>query len=234
MSEIHHSVEEQHAETAFGLRVTEFLRRNGRRLAVLASVIAAVALLVVFWVIHRREVAAAGFAAISQASDAEALAAVASQYRGTPAAVLAEFLEGNALLDEDRYEEAARAFETFFAQRPAHPFAPDAEFLLAVAREGLGGTEQALEQYEAVAAREGHRRAAEALASAARCQEALGRPAEAQRLLEDLLARYPESVWTLGAREDLAQLRAAAGEAEEGPQPPSALPDGPDSPPVEP
>lgn len=219
MSDSHHSVEEQHVETAFGLRVTDFLRRHGRRLALLASVIAVLGLVVAFWMIHRREMAAAGFAAVSRADDPESFGAVASQYRGTPAAVLAAFLEGNALLDAARYEEAGQALESFLAGHPSHMFAPDAEFLLAIAQEGMGSVEEALRQYAKVAERDGHPRAAEALASAARCQEALGRPAEARRLLEDLLARHPGSVWAADAREDLVRVRASARDAPGGPAP---------------
>jgi hypothetical protein len=207
MSEIHHSTEERRAESEFGLRVTDFLRRNSRRLVIGASTVLIVALVVTLWILHRREVAAAGFSALSQASDAEGIAAVASQFRGTPAAVLAAFVEGNALLDEDRYEEASAAFESFLGRHPDHPMAPDAEFLLGIAWEGLGRTERAVEQFRLVSDREDHPRAPEALISAARCEETLGRPDEARRLLEDLLARYPESVWAREAGSDLPRIR---------------------------
>jgi len=81
---------------------------------------------------------------------AEALAELLERHPGSPRAMEARWMQASALLGQERYSDADRAFRKILFLAPDKKSAARARWGLAQAMEGEGDYPGALEQYEAI------------------------------------------------------------------------------------
>jgi tol-pal system protein YbgF len=149
-----------------------------------------------------------------------------------PAASRDAYADGLAFYREQRWAEAAQAFQEFAAAFPDHPLAPDALFQAADCFFSLGQCLEAAQEFRAVADRfPQNELAPDALLKAALCQAKLGQDPAARETLAALASRYPNSQAAAKAKESFpppllpepraAQKTPGPGTAE--PSPPEVL-----------
>jgi tol-pal system protein YbgF len=119
-----------------------------------------------------------------------------------PAASRDAYADGLAFYREQRWAEAAQAFQEFAAAFPDHPLAPDALFQAADCFFSLGQCLEAAQEFRAVADRfPQNELAPNALLKAALCQAKLGQDPTARETLAALASRSPNSRAAAKAKE---------------------------------
>lgn len=111
---------------------------------------------------------------------------------------------GIALAETGQPDEAAKAFKEVIARHPGAIFGPMARLRLARLLEGRGGQAEALALYQVIADdTSGLLPPEEGILGMARCQEALGRKDDADRLYQRIVSEYPDSDYVSEARSHL-------------------------------
>jgi tetratricopeptide (TPR) repeat protein len=121
------------------------------------------------------------------------------------AAAGARLYRGIALAETGKIDEAIGAFEEVIARHPEAMFAPVARLRLARLRENSGQHAEAAALYRAIADdTSGILPQEEGILGLARCQEALGKSDDAERLYQRILDEFPESEYVVEARTHLS------------------------------
>jgi tetratricopeptide (TPR) repeat protein len=224
--------------------VGAFLGRHRRPAIVIAAAVA-VCVVSVLWYLHARGVAqrelwdrvADAQKALAQAGpEADRKAVVnraVDQLRRlhadaprAPAGTYALYRVAEILYEEQRFEEAAAAYEQLLKE-PRLPagYKELVQGSLAPALEQAGKWDAALAFYQGQANEKGGAEAAEAWWSIARCLDHLDRPEEARKAREQVRALGPRTIWAERAELDMSlekplreqKKEPGAGKAEEKP-----------------
>lgn len=131
-----------------------------------------------------------------------------------PAAGVDPFAEQQAyqgafdLLKSARYEDAAAAFTQFIAEYPAGSYADNAQYWLGETHYITRRFEPALQEFQRlVSTYPNSRKLTHALLKIGYAHDELGNKAEAEKVLGDLIARYPQSAAAGLARQRLVDIR---------------------------
>ena len=131
-----------------------------------------------------------------------------------PAAGVDPFAEQQAyqgafdLLKSARYEDAAAAFTQFIAEYPAGSYADNAQYWLGETHYITRRFEPALQEFQRlVSTYPNSRKLTHALLKIGYVHDELGNKAEAEKVLGDLIARYPQSAAAGLARQRLVDIR---------------------------
>ncbi len=112
------------------------------------------------------------------------------------------------LLKSGRYEDAAAAFTRFIAEFPAGSYADNAQYWLGETYYITRRFEPALQEFQRlVSAYPNSRKLTHALLKIGYVHDELGNKAEAEKVLGDLIARYPQSAAAGLARNRLVNIR---------------------------
>lgn len=181
------------------------------------------------------------YASLAEQAEAElkAVAELSSEYGGTSAADQAEPLKARALLDLDRYDEAAAVYRAYEGKAPT-------ELLRVLAREGVGysleakalaqtdaaaqqaGLKEALEAFQKMQPNETGLRRKHALYHEARIHAILGDHGKALELYKKILEVEPPADLEETVNARIATLEAGGATTEAGgATKPAALPPGP-------
>jgi TolA-binding protein len=118
-----------------------------------------------------------------------------------PATAGALLYRGIALAETGQPGEAAQAFKDVIARHPGGIFGPMARLRLARLLEGRGEPAEALALYQVIADdTSGLLPPEEGILGMARCQEALGKKDDADRLYQRIVSEYPDSDYVSEAR----------------------------------
>ena len=152
---------------------------------------------------QRKEAAAkANYAAASSAAE---LQAVVRDYAGSRVAGDASLQLADKLREEKKYGEAETVLLDFIAKNPDHPLVGGAWISLASTYEFKGKLDKALDTYQQAATKFPNAYTAPiALVSQGRILIEQKKPDDAKRIYEDVVARYPDSIF---ARESMRELR---------------------------
>ncbi len=135
------------------------------------------------------------------------MAVIADKFPNTRAAAQALLLGGDAALRENKAPEAARLFERFLKHYSTHPLADNATMGLAACEQAQGNIERMMQLLEKIAAAQpAGARSAEALLKLASAHQSKGAHAKARQSAEELLAKYPGSVYRAEAEAILVRL----------------------------
>ena len=153
-------------------------------------------------------------AGASQPAPAPAPATTPSDPAPSPPAGVDPFAEQQAyqgafdLLKSARYEDAAAAFTQFIAEYPAGSHADDAQYWLGETHYITRRFEPALQEFQRlVSTYPNSRKLTHALLKIGYAHDELGNKAEAEKVLGDLIARYPQSAAAGLARQRLVGIR---------------------------
>jgi hypothetical protein len=114
------------------------------------------------------------------------------------------FYRGIALAETGQTDEAVKAFKDVIARYPGEIFGPMARLRLARLHEGRGEHAEALALFQAIADdASGLLPPEEGILGMARCQEALGRKDDADRLYQRIVSEFPDSDYVSEARSHL-------------------------------
>ena len=112
------------------------------------------------------------------------------------------------LLKSARYEDAAAAFTQFIAEYPAGSYADNAQYWLGETHYITRRFEPALQEFQRlVSTYPNSRKLTHALLKIGYAHDELGNKAEAEKVLGDLIARYPQSAAAGLARQRLVSIR---------------------------
>ena len=112
------------------------------------------------------------------------------------------------LLKSGRYEDAAAAFKQFIADYPAGSYADNAQYWLGETYYITRRFESALQEFQRlVSAYPNSQKLTHALLKMGYAHDELGNKAEAERVLGDLIERYPQSAAAGLARKRLVSIR---------------------------
>ena len=112
------------------------------------------------------------------------------------------------LLKSARYEDAAAAFTQFIAEYPAGSYADNAQYWLGETHYITRRFEPALQEFQRlVSTYPNSRKLTHALLKIGYAHDELGNKAEAEKVLGDLIARYPQSAAAGLARQRLVGIR---------------------------
>ena len=112
------------------------------------------------------------------------------------------------LLKSARYEDAAAAFTQFIAEYPAGSYADNAQYWLGETYYITRRFEPALQEFQRlVSAYPNSQKLTHALLKIGYVHDELGNKAEAEKVLGDLIARYPQSAAAGLARQRLVSIR---------------------------
>ncbi len=141
---------------------------------------------------------------LAQAHSTEALQAIAGEYAGTDAAMIASLAMGDAWFQQRQWDKAGACYQEIALRYPSSPMAPSAMIGLAAIAESTGKTAEAIKTYQAVASSFPNGfQAAQAQFAAARLLEEGGKLQEARKAYEDLITTHPSSAWKGEAEERL-------------------------------
>jgi TolA-binding protein len=136
---------------------------------------------------------------------------VIDQYGDTPAGATACILMAEAQRNEKKFAEANTTLHTFVDKHPTNDFVPTAEMAVAANLESMGKPDEALAQYQQVAAKYPKNfNAGLALISEVTLLVAKNRDDEARRVCERIMTDYRESFWARQAAQELRSLKPAA------------------------
>jgi tol-pal system protein YbgF len=142
----------------------------------------------------REQAAAQADKPAAAAAEAEASPAEARAYQ----AALDQFKLGN-------YTLAVSAMQGFMVTYPSSSLAPNAQYWVGMAHSGQRDYKSAIAaQRKLLAAWPDNPKAPDAMLSIASAQETMGAKGEAQKTLQELIARYPGSSASVSARQRLA------------------------------
>lgn len=195
--------------------VVEFLRRNGRSIAIAIAIGVAASLGLIFYRNSQRQKRMYAARALAGAESLEALAAVAQDYAGTPSAPIAILKEAAIKFEMGEYEAAASRYEEFQAQNPDHEMADASSVALALCAEAKGDKQTALQQLEEfLRDKPDSFMRPLALFARARILGNSGQLDEERAIYEDFIAANPDSLWIEQAETALLavkqRIRAAA------------------------
>lgn len=119
----------------------------------------------------------------------------------------AQLLIANNQRSEGKIDDALKTLTDFTSKRPEHPLIADAWFSYAVTLEVKKDIPKALETYASVASKYGQTSTAPAALSAqARLTRQQGDIKKARDLYENLVQRFPASIWAQEAQQELNRL----------------------------
>lgn len=177
--------------------------RFGRVLLIGAGVLAAAALLVFFMMRSRAQAEAAAAGQLAEANllywqgdykrSMEQAKAVAQQYPSTPSGIDAHRLAGDNAYYDANYKAAIEEYRAFLAREKTGLLAEGVRRSLANALESAGENEEAARTYAGLVGLFDRETSAEFLASAARCELAAKRPAEAVKYLQRIVDEFGET-----------------------------------------
>jgi predicted negative regulator of RcsB-dependent stress response len=196
---------------------------NKKRLILVASVIAALALVISLyrWYSQERERSASrALSSLRPSPDAAPVAAapqvqayldLAKTYPRTSAGAHAFLLAAAGLFKEGKYQEALDHFQKFVREHGDNSFAPEAAFGVAASLDALNRVDEALKQYEEVVKRYPNSAPVnQAKLAMARLYESKGQNAMALKLYEELARDKAPSQWVAEARARREQLQQQA------------------------
>jgi TolA-binding protein len=188
-----------------------------------------------FWLKHKTEIlaviviailAAVGFGgyrlyAAQQSSSAATLLgnatndqdyrAVISRYPGTPAAASAYIFLAEAERQQKKFQDANTTLQSFIEKNPDHELVPTAKMAMAANFESMEKTDEALAQYQQIAASYAKSFDAPlALMSEVPLLKAKNRAEEARQICERVMTDYRDSFWSMEASRQLRLLKPAA------------------------
>jgi len=186
----------------------------------------------VFWIQHRREIVAAiaiallaGIAfggyriyaaqrasaaatLLSGAIGAQDYSTVITRYPGTAAAASAYLLLAESQRNEKKFAEANTTLQSFISNNTDHELVPTAKIALAANLESMGKTDEALAQYQQIAASYPKSfNAPLALMSEVSLLKAKNRIEEARQICERVMTDYRDSLWMEEASRQLHFLK---------------------------
>ncbi len=133
---------------------------------------------------------------LANAHSSEDLQAVAGDFGGTDAALLALLRLGDEYFQQNQLDRALGAYQTVLDRYPASTLAPSAAINIATIMESSGKTHDAVKTYQRVASSYPQAfQAAQARFAAARLMEQTGQLREARQAYEDFAVAYPQSSW---------------------------------------
>jgi len=179
-------------------------------LSCLVVILAAGAYIVVHW--KRSETETAAKQAMAKAGSVEAWMKVVDTYPDSKVAPRALLLAADRNFNQNRYEEAVKAYERFLRTYPRDPFAASAQFGIAACMEAQAKSPddhaRAAAAYESLLATYRDTiHAGEANLGIARCMEAQGALEQAAQRLENTMASLGHTQWGREAAARLAILK---------------------------
>jgi len=147
---------------------------------------------------------------LARANTVDLLQAVARDFQGTPASLIATVVLADVYFQQGQWERATACYQTVVDRHSTSLLAPSALIGLAAVAEATGKTEEAIRTYRsAVSNFPNSFQAPQAQFAAARLQENAGRLQEAGKSYEELIVRYPQSSWKndAAARLQMINLR---------------------------
>jgi len=197
--------------------VVEFLRENGRSIAIAITIGVVASLGLIFYRNSQSQKRMYAARALGGASSIEALAAVAQDYSGTPSAPVAQLEKAARQFEMGEYQAATSSYEEFLAQNPEHEMAPAADVALALCAEARGENEEALEILDGFLAKHPDNFMTPiAVFAQARVLGSLGRLDEERAIYEDFIASNPDSLWITQAETALLSVKQRLRAANEG------------------
>lgn len=159
------------------------------------------------WYYHEAELRERAGMRLADAGSVEALQAVAQDFAGTEAALLAILKAADLHFEQGRMDQAAALYEEAVKKYPESSLVPSALLGLATILETRGKVDEAVKVYQSVAATYPQSfQAPQASFSAARALDLAGRLQEARKAYEDLIANHPDSGWRHEAEATLVSL----------------------------
>lgn len=188
--------------------VVEFLRENGRSIAIAIAIGVVASLGLIFYRNSQSQKRMYAARALGNASSVEALAAVAQDYSGTPSAPIAQLEKAARQFEMGEYEAAASSYEEFLSRNPTHEMAPAVDVALALCAEARGENELALQAMQGFLAENPDSfMAPVAVFAQARILGNLGRLDEERAVYEDFIADNPDSRWISQAETALLSVK---------------------------
>lgn len=133
---------------------------------------------------------------LAEARSPAALEAVARDYPGTRAALLALIQVGDAYFEQKQWDQAAGAYQALLNQYGTSLFAPSAAIGLAAILEATGKNTEALAAYRKAANDYPSAfQCSQARFAAARLLETTGQLREARQAFEEFISSHPQSSW---------------------------------------
>jgi tetratricopeptide (TPR) repeat protein len=176
--------------------IHNFFARNKVAIVTLCFVLVFAAVALSVWRVQRDERINRSEVKLAEARSPEALEAVAREYSGTPAALLALLQLGGMYFDMQQWEKSSVAYQAILSQYRESSFAPSAAIGLAAILEAKGQNAEAVAAYRKAASDYPNAfQCPQALFSAARILEITGQLKEARQAYEDLASRFPNSPW---------------------------------------
>lgn len=194
--------------------------RFGRVLLIGVGVLAAAGLLAFFMMRSRAQAEEAASGRLAEASvlywqgdykrSMEQAKAVAQQYPSTPSGIDAHRLAGDNAYYDANYKAAIEEYRAFLAKQKSGMLADAVRRSLANALESAGEYEEAARTYASLVGIFDRETSGEFLASAARCEIAAKRPAEAVKYLQRVVDEFGETSGANLARVQIAELSGPA------------------------
>lgn len=187
--------------------VVVFLRENGTSIAIAITigVIASLGFIVYRNSQNQKQMYASQ--ALTSAQSIDGLTAVARDFEGTPAALLAQLELAATQFGEGQYEQALQTYEDFITANPEHAMSDAAKICTALCREALGDNEQALSIAENfIAQNPDHFMIPMTVFMRARILAGTEGLDRARAVYEDFIAANPDSLWKTQAESALMDL----------------------------
>jgi TolA-binding protein len=146
--------------------------------------------------------------ALAGAHDVAALRTVAREFAGTAAGGNALLLAADQLRKAGKFDEAAAEARTFIDEYPNHPLISGAWTSLAATQELQGKVDEALSTYQKVSTSFSTSFSAPvALLGEARIFKQKGKTEDAQRVFEQIINQYPDTLFSQQAMREKQQAK---------------------------
>ena len=193
-------------------QLADYLRTNGKVLAVTVGVVLVAGLAVQTYRIRTRNTMTAAAEKLSTVRSIQELEALVADYPKAPTTPIALLRLAKAQFDAGNFDAALAKYTEFSLKFPTHPFAAGAELGRIHCMEARGQYNEAQAAFAAFAASHAnHFLAPQAIFGEGRCLEQLGRLRDAKALYEEFIAAHPDSEWKPRVEEMLSSVNVKLG-----------------------
>lgn len=185
----------------------EFLQGYGKPIVVGICIILVVLISMILYRKHVSTEIQQASLILTEARTAQDLDTLVARYPSSPAAPLAIMKLAKVYFDSGNYDMALNKYVELKLKFPNHQMVTAAELGRIHCLEARGQLEEAITLFTDFSSEHpSHFLTPQAILGQGRCLEQIGRYREAKVLYENFIAAYPESGWSLRARELLASV----------------------------